>query len=382
MTILARNEDDVLDAHLRYHFARGVDFVIATDHGSSDRTSEIFESYARRGLLHLIHDPAPGYDQATRVTRMARLAATEFGADWVINSDADEFHWPVSGRLKDIFAAIPPEFGALDLPSAHFLPTRSEADPFYERSVIREVRSGKRKEARRELLTKRAHRARPDIVVSIGNHRVNAEGREPDPEVEPASSVRVVPGWRPIEIFHFPARSYEQIEKRTALASKGYATGRGGALFALPGGGPLDEETRARDAKAGTSLLHRQGQLRDWYQEKILEDEAVAEGIRQGRLMLDDRLRRFFRESGGVSSGEVPTTGGAMAWPSERPAVAELRADMVRAVRQYEDEQAAIAKCRHELDAIERSLWWRLGRFLYRFARYVDPRNALARRRG
>ena len=380
MTMVARNEDDVLDAHLRYHFARGVDFVIATDNGSSDRTSEVFESYARRGLLHLIHDPVEVHSQAERVTGMARLAATQFDADWVINSDADEFHWPVAGSLKDIFAAIPPEFGALDLPAVHFLPTRSDSGPFYERMVVREVRSEKRRDTRPVLLTKRAHRARPDIVVSMGNHRVNAEGRQPDPDVEPAPSVRVVPGWRPIEILHFPARSYKQVEKKVALAGKGYPTGRGGALFALPGGGPIDEDVRARDLKAGASALHREGQLEDWYREKILDDEAIAEGIRQGRLMFDERMRQFLTT--GMSdtaqahnSSEVPATGGAMAWPTEPPVVAELRADMMRAIREYESEQAGIASFRRELDQVEHSRWWRLGRLLYRVVRPLDFRK-------
>ena len=49
MTLLARNEADVVDAQIAYHLHAGVDFVIATDNRSDDGTAEIFERYERAG---------------------------------------------------------------------------------------------------------------------------------------------------------------------------------------------------------------------------------------------------------------------------------------------------------------------------------------------
>src|SRR6266487_5313663 len=111
LTVLARDEADIIDAHIAFHLNAGVDLVIATDNRSRDGTTEILESYARSGCLHLIHEPREGLRQGEWVTRMARLAATEFGADWVINADADEFWWPRGGSLEEVLAAVPRQYG-------------------------------------------------------------------------------------------------------------------------------------------------------------------------------------------------------------------------------------------------------------------------------
>ena len=70
--------------------------MIATDHDSRDGTSEILGAFEREGCLRRISESGPVREELWR-TRMARLAASEYGADWVINSDADEFWWPREG---------------------------------------------------------------------------------------------------------------------------------------------------------------------------------------------------------------------------------------------------------------------------------------------
>ncbi|HEY6076871.1 MAG TPA: glycosyltransferase family 2 protein, partial [Gaiella sp.] len=56
MTLLARNEADIVDAQIAFHLHAGVDFVIATDNGSDDGTVEILERYERAGYLRLLHE--------------------------------------------------------------------------------------------------------------------------------------------------------------------------------------------------------------------------------------------------------------------------------------------------------------------------------------
>ena len=104
MTLLARDEIDVVDSWLAFHLNAGVDLVIATDNRSQDGTTEVLEEYARSGQVRLIREPGEDLRQDEWVTRMARLAATEYGADWVINSDADEFWWPRGASLSEVLA--------------------------------------------------------------------------------------------------------------------------------------------------------------------------------------------------------------------------------------------------------------------------------------
>ena len=57
MTLLVRDETDVVDAQISFHLDAGVDYVIATDNRSQDGTTES-RGYAREGDLHLIESPA------------------------------------------------------------------------------------------------------------------------------------------------------------------------------------------------------------------------------------------------------------------------------------------------------------------------------------
>jgi hypothetical protein len=94
MTLLVRDEADVVDAQIAHHLAAGVDHVVATDNRSTDGTTDILERWEATGRLSLIRESGDNLRQSEWVTRMARLAATELAADWIINTDADEFWWP------------------------------------------------------------------------------------------------------------------------------------------------------------------------------------------------------------------------------------------------------------------------------------------------
>jgi hypothetical protein len=264
MTLLVRDDVDVVDACIAYHLHRGVDLVIATEHRSQDGTADVLGAWERRGRLRLLRERGEPFQQDVWVTRMARLAAVEHRAAWVIHTDADEFWWPARGDLRTTLAAVPATVGSLLVPRANFMPSRHEDGPFFERMVMRDVASVNAIGA--PLPPKVCHRGCADVVVGMGNHEVTSPSLGP-----PAAATT-------LEILHFPVRGWRQIERKVHQGARALASNAG-----------LPEQVgitwrRLYDGAAD-------GRLRAFWEEQV----ALGERGPAQRIVRDERLRRYLR---------------------------------------------------------------------------------------
>lgn len=101
MTLLVKNEEDMLEENLCFHKAMGVDGFIVTDNNSSDGTAEIIRKYQEKGWIKkVIVETATNYNQKVWVDRMIEYAKKDCHADWIINADADELWYSPTGSLK------------------------------------------------------------------------------------------------------------------------------------------------------------------------------------------------------------------------------------------------------------------------------------------
>jgi hypothetical protein len=268
MTLVVRDEEEILEDNLDYHFNRGVDFVLATDHGSSDATPEILRRYADAGVLQIVEQAGQSFDQATLVSRMARLAATDHGADWVFHDDADEFWWPQAGSIKDVLAGVPADFGVVEVPRRDFVPVAAGDGPFHQWMTFRELESLNPRGY--PLEPKVAHRAHPQARITDGSHSVEALGLEYAPRLPL------------LEVFHFPVRTYEQFEAK--VIKMGTAFERSPEIAADVG-----EDQRA------LYDLYKSGGLPERFRDLLVEPDDLAAGIASGRLIEDRRLADFMR---------------------------------------------------------------------------------------
>jgi hypothetical protein len=270
LTVLARDEADVIDAQIAFHLNAGVDFVIATDNNSRDGTTEILKAYAREGVLQLIHEPAEGLRQGEWVTRMARLAATEYAADWVINTDADEFWWPRGGSLKEVLAAVPDTFGVVQAFWRSFVPRPDDGSFFAERMIARLSQHAPINDPTSfyRPVVKVAHRADPEVNVARGNHALAA------------SPLSTLTTWHPIEVLHFPLRSRAQWTRKVELQGEAFTKHieRSGTGYHLQGYEALQS-----------------GRIAQQHESLVVDDEAVACGVGRGTLVIDTRMRDALR---------------------------------------------------------------------------------------
>ena len=340
MTLNVSKEDDILEHTLSYHLARGVDFLVVVANKATDRTLEIVQRHVDAGVAHLIIEPGVAHHQSRWFTRASRKAATDFGADWIINADADEIYWTDTADLKTVLAAVPDEYGAVTIPFFNFLPSESEEGFFADRLVVREVRS--LKPGGSSHLTKIAHRAHPDIVVSSGGHRISG------------ADVVAVPGWHPISGLHFPFRSYAQFEQKIITAGKaaGAPDSRNGHRYELYRAGRLPDFWRLLVSGAPEAFVK--------YPPLDESDgHALEDGIAAGRLVRDTRVRDWFAQH-----SPAPVVRAEHREPAPDD-VERVRLELMRAVHEYEmsplrRERELRARAERRLKAIQNSRWWRL----------------------
>lgn len=79
MTLLVKNEEELLEQNLIFHKQMGVDGFIVTDNNSTDRTPDILRKYKELGWIkEIIQEPATDYRQKKWVDRMVWCAKTVF----------------------------------------------------------------------------------------------------------------------------------------------------------------------------------------------------------------------------------------------------------------------------------------------------------------
>jgi glycosyltransferase involved in cell wall biosynthesis len=268
MTLMVRDEADIIGSMIDHSLAQGIDTLIVTDNGSVDGTVEILESYGDRIVLR--HDPVQRKQQHSVVTGMARDAATEFGADWVINADADEFWLPTAGgaTVREVFEQIPTELRTFTVEVIDMTGDPALRGSGLQRLVYRDTRPVARLNElglHSHSTPDAVHVGTADIEVAQGNHFVNLEQNGEVPE------------GLGIEVLHFPWRSWEQFESKVAKAGRAYEA---------------NPDLQPSPNHHGMREYHRwaAGALKAYYVIRHPDRAELEAGIRDGVFVEDTRI--------------------------------------------------------------------------------------------
>jgi glycosyltransferase involved in cell wall biosynthesis len=204
MTVVAitmvRDEEDIIDWTLQHLLEQGIDHIIVADNLSIDETPWKLAALANTGRITVIQDDEPGYYQDEKMTRLAHMAANDFGAEWVVPFDADEYWYWTDGTLAEFFSKTTADIitatGWDHIATDDDDPT--EPSPF--RRIIR------RRQAPQKM-GKVAFRYHPDIHIDFGNHFLfNHPGRQA----------------QALNYRHYQYRSFEQLVTKARNGAAAY----------------------------------------------------------------------------------------------------------------------------------------------------------------
>lgn len=183
---MVKDEGDVIGPVIRHLFDQGIDRIIVADNMSTDDTRPILEDLAEQHPLTILDDREFAYDQAAKMTGLARTAY-EMGAEWVLPFDADEVWYADEGTVAQ---ALNRCRGDVVMAAGwDHIVRRPEDAPF---SPFRRRQPQK--------LCKVAFRASSDAELNMGNHDVRGVGE---------ARVR-----GPLAFRHFQYRTLEQMSRK------------------------------------------------------------------------------------------------------------------------------------------------------------------------
>lgn len=201
MTLLVKNEADILEYNLLLHKKLGVDVFIVTDNDSTDNTPTILKKYKEKGWIgEIIIEKSNNHNQKEWVDRMIRLAKEKYKADWIINGDADEFWFTPSGNLKSEICNL--RYNIISVPLVNVCPEENKNMIEWNMVVWHPLSPDELKKEGLSVysiynkqINKEMHRAIGYRKICDGNHRV-----EMFPEKRTYCSN--------ITIYHYPIRGY------------------------------------------------------------------------------------------------------------------------------------------------------------------------------
>ena len=326
MTLLARDEIDVVDSWLAFHLNAGVDLVIATDNRSQDGTTEVLEQYARYGPRppdpRAGRGPAPGRvgdahgaprgDRVRRglgdQLRRGRVLVAARGVAVARCSRRCRRATGRSGRSSASSARDPATSDFAERMTVRFSALAPINDPASLYKPIRKI----------------VHRGHPEIRLTRGNHALVDS---------PFAPLR---GWFPIECFHFPLRSAAQCAHKAELQGDRVREAHRAAADRVPRGHvrgaperPDRPSTTSRSSSPTTSS---------------------SAGVAEGRLVVDTRLRDALRQlatsRAGYAAGRRPP----------RFPLPTLVEDAEYAVEAAVLGEADVVRLQRRLDELERRL--------------------------